>query len=47
MKDLNITKLKNMSKKQTSGNKDKASLISGVVRSFMEELGKGVEALGS
>lgn len=47
MKDLNTTKLKNMSKKQTYLNQDKASLISGVLRSFMEELGKGVEALGS
>lgn len=36
-----------MSKEQTSENQDKALHIGGVVRSFMEELGKGAEALGS
>lgn len=36
-----------MSKEQNTENKDKVLHIGVVVRSFMEELGKGTEALGA
>lgn len=36
-----------MSKEQNTENKGKALRIASVVRSFMEEIGKGTEALGA